>query len=402
MHFSYDSNIPKKVYFRKGVNSEFNDVKSVYEKNTNTLVWTASQPVTYMVDNGVSYVEEVEYGASCLNPTTFTPSVNGWTFLGWREDTGVSSEVLSTKTMDTEPITLYAVYKKEFTHTFYWTNGIGNYTTTDSGNAIRNYSGSQTVNATTTPTRETIPSDRWEWRGWSAAGDTAPNAAVTYAESVDIDNVLENADFYALYQRTLTLSYNGNGATDGSVASQSGTQYLNGISEFVNPSFILQPNGFNKPAYAFSKWALGSVGGTQYNAGDTISINDNIAVYALWTMKSWVTIATYSNNITIGSNTGSNKKEDYTLTQSFSNYVRLKFDVGTWSTSGDDVGIKVIIKDNAGNIYGTFNVKNYEDVIEVDTNGATTIIISHAGRYSDGSGAYTQALRLRGIYGIPK
>lgn len=366
------------------------------------LFFSRSQDVTYYVDKNTTYVEEVEYGETCLSPKTFTPSKSGYTFVGWREDADYSLDVLSSKTMDDSPISLYAIYKKEFTHTFHLTDGLSNIISDQKGYSVVNYKGDGFVKGTTAPLRGTIPSDRWVWRGWSAANNADANASVVYTESDNISDVLENADFYGLYQRTLTLSYNGNGSSSGSVSSQSGTQYLNGISKFVNPSFVLKANGFSKSGYTFNKWALGSVDGTQYNAGDTITINDDIAVYALWTMKSWVTIATYSNNITIGSNTGSNKKEDYTLTQSFSNYVRLKFDVGTWNSSGDSVGIKVVIKDNAGNIYGTFNVKNYEQTIEVDTNGAATIIISHAGRYSDESGAYTQALRLRAIYGIPK
>ena len=49
-------------------------------------VYSAGSTVTYMVDKGVSYVEEVDSGASCLSPATFVPSRAGWHFVGWRSD----------------------------------------------------------------------------------------------------------------------------------------------------------------------------------------------------------------------------------------------------------------------------------------------------------------------------
>ena len=86
-----------------------------------TKIYSAGNIVTYRVDNGVTYQEEVDSDASCLNPTTFTPSKSGWTFVGWREDTTASSDVLSSKIMGDEPITLYAVFRKAVT--LYYYNG---------------------------------------------------------------------------------------------------------------------------------------------------------------------------------------------------------------------------------------------------------------------------------------
>lgn len=78
-------------------------------------VYSAGNIVTYHVDADVVYKEEVDSDASCLSPATFTPTMSGWTFLGWREDASASGEVLESMVMGDDPIELYAVYKKEVT-----------------------------------------------------------------------------------------------------------------------------------------------------------------------------------------------------------------------------------------------------------------------------------------------
>ena len=72
-------------------------------------VWSAGSIVTYIC-NGVSYQEEVEDGNTVLSPTTFAPTLDGATFLGWslyRDDATVQTSLF----MEGEPITLYAVFK---------------------------------------------------------------------------------------------------------------------------------------------------------------------------------------------------------------------------------------------------------------------------------------------------
>ena len=75
--------------------------------------------VTYYVDTSVIYSEDVEEGNTCLSPTTFTPSKSGYTFTGWREDNTANSSVLSSKVMDDEDISLYAVFQKNIVLTTY-------------------------------------------------------------------------------------------------------------------------------------------------------------------------------------------------------------------------------------------------------------------------------------------
>lgn len=168
---------PKKMFV------EGKKVKAAYYMGEK--IWSAGNIVTYCVDSGVSYQEEVDSDASCLSPTTFTPSKSGWTFIGWRTDTAANSSVLSSKTMGDDPITLYAVFRQ-----------------------------------------------------------------------------------------SVTLSYNGNSATSGSVASQTGQRYYNN-GNVSNPTFTLAANGFARTYYTFTGWNLGS-------PGATVTLSASTVAYAQW------------------------------------------------------------------------------------------------------------------------
>lgn len=73
-----------------------------------TKIYSSGNVVTYYVDEGAVYREEVEEGESCLEPKTFTPAMEGYAFAGWSIIQGGS--VLDNLIMRDEPITLYAVW----------------------------------------------------------------------------------------------------------------------------------------------------------------------------------------------------------------------------------------------------------------------------------------------------
>lgn len=79
------------------------------------VIYSSGNIVTYHVDTGVSHMEEVDEGVSCLSPKTFTPQKSGWTFVGWREDAAANGTVLSSKVMADDPIVLYAVFRQQIT-----------------------------------------------------------------------------------------------------------------------------------------------------------------------------------------------------------------------------------------------------------------------------------------------
>lgn len=94
--FSEDQKI--KLYSDKG------KIKRVYSGNER--IYSSGNIVTYHVDAEHIYTEEVDGGASCLSPKTFTPVKNGWTFIGWSLKDG--GEILPALSMGENPVSLYA------------------------------------------------------------------------------------------------------------------------------------------------------------------------------------------------------------------------------------------------------------------------------------------------------
>lgn len=250
-------------------------------------VYPNAGEVTYYVDSGVVYTEEIDIDNSCLTPTTFTPTKSGWTFVGWREDSTASSSVLSEKISDGNNYTLYAVFKQNVTVTKY--NGSSSATTETK---TRYYNNTNIANPSFTLSQNAISG--WTALGWCTSNSATASVVVSNGGSVTLSS---NATYYGKYSTTITLSYNGNGATGGSTSAQTGTRYFNS-GNYSNPSFILRNNGFSRTYYNFVNWRMGSTSGTAYNAGASVTLSANTTFYATWTGATSSKTITKSNVVT--------------------------------------------------------------------------------------------------------
>ena len=78
---------------------------------------------------------------------------------------------------------------------------------------------------------------------------------------------------------TYSVSYNGNGSTSGSTASQTKTHGV---------TLQLRNNGYSRTGYTFSKWNTQANGkGTNYNAGANYTVNAAATMYAQWTVNTY-------------------------------------------------------------------------------------------------------------------
>lgn len=163
---------------------------SVKKWNHNGVqVFSAGSTVTYFVDTNKYYVEEVDNGESCLSPTTFTPSKDGWTFVGWRKDTAASGSVESSVIMGTDPIALYAVYKQTVTLSYN-----GNDSTSGSTASQSNYkyynAGGNTLDPTFTLAANGFAKTNYTFSGWNLGAVGAPitlsASTVAYAQWVGV------------------------------------------------------------------------------------------------------------------------------------------------------------------------------------------------------------------------
>ena len=118
--------------------------------------------------------------------------------------------------------------------------------------------------------------------GWRE--DKTASSSVLTSKTMNASEIT----LYAVFMQTITVSYNGNGATGGSTASQTGTRYYNNGNS-VNPSFTLRSNGFTKTNGKFNVWAMGSANGTRYNAGASVTLSASTTFYARWYTKTTTT-----------------------------------------------------------------------------------------------------------------
>lgn len=188
-------------------------------------VFSAGNVVTYHVNTDTSYQEEIDSEASCLSPTTFTPELSGYTFVGWREDTTASGEVLSEKAMGDESIDLYAVFSKSYTFsttigTKYATSYYNNGNTRNPVIYIWNSSASEEIVATgascLSPTSFTPSMTGATFLGWTdnSASATAISSKVMGSEPIVLYAVWKYADTSiaissASYEHGGHMSYGG-------------------------------------------------------------------------------------------------------------------------------------------------------------------------------------------------
>ena len=198
--------------------------------------------VNYYCENTVYRSVKVVSGNAVSLSSGNAASKSGWTFLGWRLDKTANGTVQSSIIAGTSTINLYAVYRQTVTVTYY-----NNSTTASSTSGYRYYNNGNVVN----PSFKLTQSSRsgWNVRGWSTS--TAANGSISYNNGATFSRD-SNVTLYGMYQKTVTLSYSGNGATSGSTTSQSGTAYYNSRNVTTNPSFTLRSNGFSRTNYRLS------------------------------------------------------------------------------------------------------------------------------------------------------
>ena len=186
--------------------------------NNGDLVLTYHN-ITYYVDSNTSYSESIEKGASILDPATFTPNKSGYTFLGWRRDNVATSEVEGILKAS-EDTTLYAVFKKDVTLTYY------DDTTAKVNNGTIYYNNGNKSSVSFIMNQSIC--NGWSSRGWSTSN--AGDASIAYSDGANI-NLTDNLTIYGLYQQTITVTYYNN---SGSASTATGTRYWNrGSNKYI-------------------------------------------------------------------------------------------------------------------------------------------------------------------------
>lgn len=237
------------------------------------------QTITVSLVGGSSTIQNsgIRYynNGNVANPqiTLGASALSGWSLTGYRIDkvaSGTVSYRANTAYSFGSNTTLYAVFQQTVTVTII--GGSSNITNT--GNKY--YNNGNTNNASIKLGTATLS-------GWSLVGyrnDKTATSITNYAAGSTY-GFSSNTTIYAVFSKTITLSYNGNGASGGSTASQTGTQLYNN-GNYNNPRFTLSANGYSRGGYSFTKWAMATTSGPQYFPGASVTLSGSTTFYAMW------------------------------------------------------------------------------------------------------------------------
>ena len=246
-----------------GSNGTEPEEKVVIEKgSTGNRVYIANWDGDFTIsyDLGGGYIEGAQnpasYNVTSDDITLTNPVRDGYTFTGW---TGTG---LTTKTLK---VIIPTGSTGDRSYTANWTEQIytiiwKNYDGTILLRELFKY-GTIPAYSNETPTKASTTLYEYTFSGWSPT----------------IVKVTKNATYTAQFTeelRTYTVSFDGNGATSGTMASQTFT---------AGKSAKLTSNSFVKTGYIFNGWNTKANGtGTSYANNASYTATSNITLYAKW------------------------------------------------------------------------------------------------------------------------
>ena len=259
-------------------------------------IWSKTLTLSYNANGGSgapSSQSQTIYNASTSYTFTISstqPTKSGYTFLGWStSSTSTSYSYSPSGTINiSSNTTLYAIWRKTCTITYNTNGGSGGPGSSTFYMYNSNSTGTATI-STTQPTRS-----GYTFVGWGTSSSST-SSSYTGGSSYSFSG---NTTIYAIWKaHTYTVTYNGNGATNGSTASSSHTYGIskaltsNGFEKKYTITYNYNGNGnANTTAtstYTFSGWSKTSSGSVSYSNGQSVSNlttvdGDTITLYAKW------------------------------------------------------------------------------------------------------------------------
>jgi uncharacterized repeat protein (TIGR02543 family) len=253
-----------------------------YNGNGNTGGSTSSQTKTFGT-------------ALALRSNGFTKT--GHKFVKWNtksDGSGTSYNAGASFTSEVASTTIYAIWTKEtYSVSFNANGGSG------APSAQTKTYGTALTLSSTKPTRS-----GWTFVGW---GTSATDTTADYQPGGTY-NTNGAITLYAIWSKTLTLSYNANGES-GAPASQSQTIY----NATTSATFTISSTSLTSTSSLFKGWATSSTATSAgYQPSGSISISSNTTLYAVWQKKTYS--VTYNLNGGSGSFAAQTKTYGETLT----------------------------------------------------------------------------------------
>ena len=240
--------------------------------------WAAnSYTVTLNKNSGSGGLDSVSARYDAAMPKITVPTKSGWTFQGYYDTSAAtggtqyytSSGASARSWNKASNTTLYARWSRTITF-------IHGKSKASSSTATQYYGGN------VTPPSITAISG-WTAKGWredtGTSGPIYGTGSFAYTSST--------TTLYAIYSRTLKLSYTNGGGSGTAPAQQESTQYYNTNGGVSSALFTLPSNTFTAPSdqgggWAFSKWGVGTAG-TKWYWSPTVDASTTTSTAAVWT-----------------------------------------------------------------------------------------------------------------------
>ena len=270
------------------------------------------------------YKPDPDYGAPAL--------ALGWTWSGWngRYSGG------SIGTFDGGEY--YSVYVRTNSYCYYNSTSATSVSTKKWSQTFSN----GTVSSVVLPALVTHDTCGWTPKGWTATDKNLFSPSDILYSSIDAQTVSPAASadqiIRAVYSRVKTLSFNGNGATNGTVANNTFTQWFV-TGKGVTGTITLPENGFTRTGYAFNGWNTSSLATSGTTAGTIVTPDgawtsvDAQTYYATWMANKYT--VSYDANGGNGAMEDTNTEYDMTIAITNNYFTRNAYVFKGWATESN-------------------------------------------------------------------
>ena len=260
---------------------------AIQANTTFYAVWKARYTVTYDGNGSTGGTAPTDADSpydggenvTVLEKGSLTKVVGGvpYRFRGWSETSGENNNV-QYEPGDTFAIhantTLYAVWEARYTVTYDGNGATAGQAPTDENNPYD--SGADVTVLGKGDLVKVIGGVPCRFKGWSET--SGENNTVQYAPG-NTFAIHANTTLYAVWRKQYTVTYDGNGATDGEAPEDGSSPYESGAEVTV-----LDKGNLKKTGYTFQGWSktAGEDNSVQYAADSTFAITENTTLYAVW------------------------------------------------------------------------------------------------------------------------
>ena len=247
----------------------------MWQKNSYTVTYN------YTENGGTAATKtsaSVNYGSTIdLTPTA---TKSGYNFVGWNTNKNGTSK-LSSLTMGTSNVTLYAIYSKTITATCYYYSGTAQTSKKVSGTMYNNAT-SVSINLGTTSL------SGYTFRGWSISNSGSATISVAANGNATISS---NTTYYACYSYTVTGTYKYYNGTAYTSSTATATAYMNSNGTKIGGK-PTAPTVSNPSGWTARGWSKETASNTS-NIIMPGTITENTTYYYSW--KKTITVSYNAN-----------------------------------------------------------------------------------------------------------